>query len=223
MAGHDYAGGVHGLTRSASAQVRRIISGALCKMNSNSRQGRERREFSYWRFAGLLAAAAVLLTIECASARADELRDRLEGKGVPEFTAVYNCSIHNRLQGAKRGEIAAQVERSIRDVNRRLARAGQPPVPPDTISIKTDEVMNTITFEASNPRVVLSIAAGAGRLVVTTNFNGAKIVQLNIYDGRRTLVKNQGADAFIYAGFHYDGMRAFVFPGCGVSGIPDVP
>ena len=169
-------------------------------------------------FVAALSASAILLTVT--AARAETLQERLAGKGIPDFTVVYNCTIHNRLQGTTREEIEAQVSSGIHDSNQRQAKYHQPPLPQEMLRTTTDMIMNDIAGAESNPHFILSISVGAGRLVTMTDINGTKMVRFDIYDGKRTLLTYPDADSSIFSGFHYQGMRAFVFPGCGVSGIP---
>ena len=151
----------------------------------------------------------------------DSLADRLAGKNVPDFTAVYACDRHFRLAGSSRAEIAIGVREAIAGSNSMLIAAGRKPVPniEPFIAEKTDELMKQVVGYARAGHATITISQRQGKLLVRTEVPTIKEMRIFAYNGQDTMFTYRGSEARILAGFHNEFLGDFVFPGCGIGGV----
>lgn len=146
------------------------------------------------------------------------LLSRISGKGVPDFTVVYECRRRNKLQGMSEAQVTAMMNRWYDEL-------------PLDIKIRTRNDRSAIPARVASVMLEARSILGREKAVITISQRGKQLLFLRsepsmhrefaiLYDGSRTLETWRGSDVGIHAGFYYVAMRDFVFPGMGAAGVP---
>ncbi len=143
-------------------------------------------------------------------------KDRIAGKGTPDFAVTYRCVRRWAHANLSREEARNQVQRWF---------DGLPPqakalAPSDMIDVKTAQILRQAPPSGPDEGSVVTLSQRGKKLLMTRTVAASKQSSVFLYDGRRSMYTVRGADVQIHPGLRYVYLRDYVFPGQGIAGLP---
>jgi hypothetical protein len=157
------------------------------------------------------------------------IADRLSGEKTPDFTVTYTVTKKSKLADLSQKDIDVAIDAWVARIKNNLSAGMKSP---DNQFIednrKTLLMMVAIAQGDIKKHPTMTISKRGNAFLVKwvphkdekQIFMGDSKGTIFLYDGKKTFLHHVGADTKIMEGFNYTHTRGFVFPGCGLPGLP---